>query len=370
MDDASAPVAAGLVARIDELEARIAADLAEMRAIRVRLGAPPPRSAEPAAGAPPAPVKAAEADGTSRRRLIGGVVAGAAAAVGGVVLGAEPAAASTGAMTYGTTNDAGTDRTTLISGNITSTLAVVNDGAGFGVDASAANGPAVQGIANAGTGVWGRCSPGVGVRGITSTGTAGFFQAGDGLGVRISSDDVHLRLEPATGRPAPTADASSHLKGELVCDDNGSLWYCIATGTPGTWRRLVGTSTAGAFHLLKVPVRIYDSRAGSQPAVGLKTKLAANEIRTLDCKANASAVPSGATGVVLTCLLVDTSAGNGNFTVWANGQAKPSANTMVFGGSAGRFAATAISSVDSAAKVHVASSVATNLVVDVVGFYR
>jgi hypothetical protein len=69
-------------------------------------------------------------------------------------------------------------------------------------------------------------------------------------------------------------------------------------------------------------------------------------------------------------LLVNAGTGNGNFTVWANGVARPQANTMVWGGSAGRFSTFAVTAVDAAAKVRVFSSIATDLVLDVVGYLR
>ena len=109
---------------------------------------------------------------------------------------------------------------------------------------------------------------------------------------------------------------------------------------------------------------------GTQPVVGSKPPLAANTTRTLDLKANSSGVPADATGALLTCLLVNATNGNGNFTVWANGAAKPLANTVVWGGSAGRFTASAVTALDSLAQVQVNASLPTDLVIDVVGYYR
>ena len=80
--------------------------------------------------------------------------------------------------------------------------------------------------------------------------------------------------------------------------------------------------------------------------------------------------PAGATAVMLTVLLVNAANGNGNATVWANGVAKPQANTLVWGGSSGRFAATAVSAVDAQARIQVSASLETDVVIDVVGFYR
>lgn len=55
--------------------------------------------------------------------------------------------------------------------------------------------------------------------------------------------------------------------------------------------------------------------------------------------------------------------------MWAQGVAKPQANTLVWGGAAGRFSATAVSALDSQARIQVAASHPTDIVVDVVGYY-
>ena len=73
---------------------------------------------------------------------------------------------------------------------------------------------------------------------------------------------------------------------------------------------------------------------------------------------------------MLTVLLVNAANASGNFTVWAGGAARPAANTMVWGGSAGRFCTTALTSLDDQARIQVSSSAPTNLVIDVVGYYR
>jgi hypothetical protein len=74
--------------------------------------------------------------------------------------------------------------------------------------------------------------------------------------------------------------------------------------------------------------------------------------------------------VVVNLLLVNAKPGNGNFTIWANGVARPQANNMVWGGSAGRFSSPATTVVDAAARCQVQSSLQTDFVLDVVGYYR
>lgn len=178
-----------------------------------------------------------------------------------------------------------------------------------------------------------------------------------------------LRFDAVDERQAPSADTTAHLVGEVLADGTGTLWQCITAGTPGTWRKLGGVGTAGQLHILPAPKRVYDSRPGTSPAVGPKTPFTPNSTRTFDLKANSSGVPAGATAALLTVLLVNASTVAGNLTVWANGVPKPQANTVVWGGTAGRFTATAVSALDSQVRVQVNASQSTNLVLDVVGYY-
>lgn len=68
--------------------------------------------------------------------------------------------------------------------------------------------------------------------------------------------------------------------------------------------------------------------------------------------------------------MVNTAAGNGNFTIWANGATRPKANNMVWGGTLGRYSSLAVTAVDGAAQCQVQSSHRTDFVLDVVGYYR
>jgi len=199
----------------------------------------------------------------------------------------------------------------------------------------------------------------VGTRGVTVYNMA--------VGFRTESCDVGMHIVPSQGPPPQrTIDAQIGM----IDFDGADLWLCIAGGNPGTWRRLAGTGTAGALTVLPTPARIYDSRPGSLPNVGSKSPVPSGGTRVLDLKVNSSGVPAGATAALLTVLLVNAGNGNGNATVWANGVAKPQANTMVWGGSTGRFTATAVSAVDPQARIQFSASLTTDVVIDVVGFYR
>ena len=358
------------------LLARIAAMEAELAELKARVEAED-REAPTAGQRPaPAPVTAGEPaddeapDGASRRALLGGAAAGAAGVLAGIFLGSEPAAATVGAMQYGASNDAGGANTELKTSSATPVLTVTQRTTGAGVYATSAQGSAVEGRATSGAGVWGYGSTGTGVRAVTTLGRALLATAGDGVGIESQSDQVQLRLSPSAGRGAPTSDSFAHKVGDLVRDDAGDLWYCTVAGTPGTWRKVSGPSASGAVHLLAAPVRIFDSRPGTLPSVGNKTAFDGGEVRTLDCRVNGSGVPSGAVGVILTCMVVNAVAGSGNFTVWASSKPKPAANTMVWGGTSGRASTLALSAVGTSATINVSSSIACDIVVDVVGYFR
>lgn len=234
-----------------------------------------------------------------------------------------------------------------------------------GVRGETDTGRGVIGLSKAGgVGVWGQAEGpiGYGVHGAASSRSsraAGVFGTNpDGVGV-MGGGRVPLRLQPAS-----TTDLPSNVEpGSFHVDAGGALRFAPATGR---WRTIAGPATAGALHVLPAPVRAYDSRPGTRPSVGPKTKVGTNQTRVLDLRA---AIPPGATAVLLTVLLVNATAGNGNFTVWANGVAKPLANSLVWGGNAGRFTTTPTTAVDTAGRVQVHASLATDLVLDVVGYY-
>ena len=206
----------------------------------------------------------------------------------------------------------------------------------------------------------------------TTTGTnPGLFvqTTAHAAAIRAKSPTTNINLWPRTGG-APTADTVQHGAGDLVEDSAGNLWACVTGGTPGAWRKLAGPAAAGSLHLLATPVRVYDSRPGTTPAIGLKTRLAPGTARTVDFTANSSGVPAGALGAMVNLLIVNAPAADANFTLWKNGAARPSSNTMVWGGDAGRFSTLAVTALDASGKAQVLSSVTTDVVIDVVGYYR
>lgn len=121
------------------------------------------------------------------------------------------------------------------------------DPGGTAVDATSSDG---------GTGVWGRSLPtGYGVRGESSSGFGVRGEAVTGIGVAGSAPQgialsgegrfggqfkgtrAAVRLVPTASVGPPTT--AKHQRGELVCDNDGHLWFCTGDGTPGTWAQIV-----------------------------------------------------------------------------------------------------------------------------------
>jgi len=378
-----------LQARVDQLEAERSAPVA----------APPVSPASPVsspAAAPPPPPSApgstpAGPVAVGRRRALVGLAGAAAAGTVAALASSTPAAAADGdELILGNPNAATSPTGLTVTGGPTTYGLGVIDGtvadppAGGTVFAYAAG-------AQFDTAVW-ALAEGAGVTGVraeSQNGIGGFFTTGAadqpavlaaGFGVGLSAAGVRgqVQLTPETPSPLtfPTEGRTGTQYMQAGQDEesfiDGTLWVCVEDGTPGTWRKVAGHNTAGALHLLAAPHRVYDSRPGGVPtAVGPKTPLpAGNVARTLDLKVASSGVPAGALGALVTVLLVNATTGAGNFTIWANDQPKPTANTLVWGGDAGRFTTLAMTNLDSQARVKVDASLQTHLVLDVVGYYR
>ena len=322
-------------------------------------------SADPTAGA-------AEPDGvTDRRQLLrraGMVAAGAAAGGAAVVLGsAEPAAAAQGTFTGSPAVIAtGTGPGNAIAATSTALIATVDarNGSGTAIfgECSGTTGPGVVGSALGGAGVMGKSASGYGVEAVADFPTA----------------KAHLYLmgpsaEPPTpdGLPVPTGRTDAHRDGEIALDLNRDLWLCTKAGTPGTWRRLGGATTAGALVLLDVPVRIYDSRPGNPPEVGSKSPMANGAIRTIDTKANGSGVPAGATAVLANVTVVNTSA-SGFLAAFRAGTSTPKASTINWFTANEIVANTTVVACDANAQIslYVPLNSRTDVFVDVIGYYR
>ena len=358
--------------------------------------APPDRPAQPAPTVKGGPL--------SRRKAIVGLAGAAVGAVAATAIAAEPAAATAGdpmllgsfnnsAISTFLTNATAGQHGMKIADNGTQGQQVAKSALWLDVESVMENGLLVTSAVPKGMKVTVTSTSvdtvaadhsfvnGIGIKVLgqsgtslvssSVTGTAIAAQASNGIAAVLSGQAAQLYLDSPAARPAPLGDAIFHSRGELVRDTAGDLWLCTVSGTPGAFRKLGGPSTAGALHVLPAPARIYDSRPGTQPtAIGPKTPLNFNSARVLDTTVNNSNVPQGATAAIITVLLVNAAQANGNFTMWANGVARPSANTMVWGAGSGRYTTLALTALDATGKIQVAASSQTDIVLDVVGYYR
>lgn len=385
---------AALATLVHELRAEVA-ELRSRLDAATTVAAPSPSPATRAGtGGPRAATEAAER-GLGRRRALLGLAGAAAAGTVAALAPGSPAAADDGdPVVLGADNQA-KERTRLIDGGLSvidgslehrqadgmvdalsrehpaisawtdtgvTAVRADADGDGFGVMATSVKG----------TGLWAR---GELTGAIISSPFVGIYAEADDVGIIASGKHAAMQLQPEVGEPTDTVrfDWDGLLRMQRLDQESyeGALWLCVAAGEPGTWRKVAGYDTAGALHLLPAPARVYDSRPGGPPVEVEKGALpGGGATRTIDLKVNGSGVPAGATGALITVLVVNAPRGNGNLTLWAAGQPAPEANTMVWGGDAGRFTTLAMSALDDQARVQVATSTRAHLVLDVVGYYR
>ena len=60
------------------------------------------------------------------------------------------------------------------------------------------------------------------------------YGGGFTYGLEVTGTKAQIYLIPAKKVGAPTT--GSHLVGELLLDKDGTLFICVAKGTPGTWK--------------------------------------------------------------------------------------------------------------------------------------
>jgi hypothetical protein len=318
--------------------------------------------------------------GTSRRALLkwGGATAAAATvalvASEGRAAQADPAgrAADGGSLIIGQTNTAESQTALVTDGSLQtlfqadasnstyynpvgfgpvaiSALANIsgaNSQTAFGVFAQSTGGTGVSGLSTSGIGVVGESETGVGVQAISHSGIA-----------------LELGIPPVAGRSrmwqhvssfvgAPTSGAFN--QGEQIRDGYGDLYLCVASGSPGTWKKVAAipsTATGGASVLFGTPYRIFDTRdltgvpfnngAGNNP-------MTPSQIKTLqitgiaDPNDSSIVVPSGAAGIIGNLIAIapsgegflgiQPSTGNPNSRAWVNYEANVTIDNAVLVG--------------------------------------
>ena len=311
----------------------------------------------------------AEATTSSRRdvfKLAGGVAAGVLA--GGVVLGrAQPAAASTGqTLLLGNLQQAASITYIGNGSSATQTVgtALTSERTMFWVDnrSSTIEGVGIRGDGHGltGAGIWGHSdSNGIGVQGD------------GGLGVQAQGTRAALYLIGTGAAPATRSDA--HVIGEIDIDTTGNVWLCVVAGSPGTWRKIAGPASAGAFHAVN-PVRAYDSRwaGGTAMASGSQRLLSVadgHDVTTGVVNAP-NTVPAGATAVAYN-LTVTGTVGSGFLSVAPGTASTVTASSINWSAAGQNLANGLIVGVDSSRQVRVFSGGggSTDFLIDIVGYF-
>jgi len=194
------------------------------------------------------------------------------------------------------------------------------------------------------------------------------------VGVSIDAEQTSLRFSTAATSPL-TSGGTYHAR-DIVLDSAGVIWFCVAGGTPGTWRMLSGPSTAGAFTPL-TPGRVYDSRLSTYAQHGV---LGSGQRRKLSVGTSydvnggsptANFVPVGATAVFANITVVDT-VGSGYLAVNPGGTTVVSASSINWS-AAGQILANGISlTLNSSREITVIAGGAgsTQFIIDILGYYR
>ena len=289
-----------------------------------------------------------------------------------------------------------------------------NSISGIGVSGTSTSGRAVSGISQSNYGVYGRGSQGVygesvngsGVfatstngNGVTATSPAATAVTGEGvIGVEGRSPSpgagyglvstmsgraaLYLRTEnelrdlaqTIAPKTAPPLRADAHQRGELDTDSNGDLWYCAVSGTPGTWRKIGGPSTAGSFHAI-VPARVYDSRSpaplqGQLSAASRLVSVANGRDLISGAIVLANVVPAGATAISVNVTVTNTT-GGGFLVVNPGGNTTVTSSSINWFAAGQTFANGIIAAINANREVTViaGSSGSADFILDVTGYY-
>lgn len=243
-----------------------------------------------------------------------------------------------------------------------------------GVRAFSFNGTGVIGEVNQGTGVHGISPNAVGVHGETTGGSqpAVYGEAkGAGAGVTgeattgpalygYSESGPSLLLDGDAPMPPTTG---TWLAGSVVF--NAGLWLCLVggTGAASKWVKLSRT-----FVPLDTPVRIYDSRPGQPPLVGVKTQLLDGQERDI-AGTTGGAVPAGLATALSVNLTVTNTGPAGFVSLYKNGIAWPGTSSINWGAPGTTIANGTIVAVDAAGTFTARAKSSCDLVIDVLGYY-
>lgn len=210
-----------------------------------------------------------------------------------------------------------------------------------------------------------------GVDATSDLGTGGLFSG--------RRSDLHLGADPTLAvRLAQRRHTRGHAVGELVLEAaTGDLYLCVVAAPPGqvgTWRKIAGPATAGAFHPIP-PTRVYDSRLDPKgklaPAEGTRVTNVKDGIDLATGVVNApNVVPAGATAIAYNLTIAETQ-NAGFLAVYPANEATFKASSINWDRSGQLLANAAIVQISSArqVKVSVGGGGSTHYLIDVTGYY-
>jgi hypothetical protein len=357
--------------RIAELEAKVAqlTGLLQQRELLDNTPAITAQAATSGAGESDAPPP----QQSSRRGMLRLAGAAAAGVVVTTVASARPAAATTDEnLVTGHVNHA-TQQTRLIYGGAINTVKGPDITSGTPLlDVNASLSPGADKIAIQATGTTPIQVVASGTAGVQSLG--GEFSLASYLtskaNIYLAPNNDFIFSGPKT---LPRLRTDSHLVGEI---DNvaGDLWMCVEAGTPGTWRKITGPTSAGAFHAIS-PARVYDSRSPAPTpgplASGSNRLVSVADQRNLNTGAvtTANVVPAGATAVSVNLTIANTVDG-GYLAVNPGGNTVVSASAINWTASGQAAANSIIVPVNASRQVTViCGGGSTDFILDVSGYF-
>jgi hypothetical protein len=249
----------------------------------------------------------------------------------------------------------------------TSSLAgVYGEATGNGAAGVRAQGIGVNGVGVAAVGA----AFGVDVLMEPLNGTA-IRTTGGRRGLQASNTYFPLSLYTNASSAGPPSGTVAALLGDVYSDSLGVLYYCTAAGTPGTWVRLTGPGTAGAFTAI-TPTRVYDSRISGGRLSNGQTRVVsvANGINVSSgVVTTPDLVPAGATAIQYNLTVVDTT-GSGYLQV-APGDASAITSSSINWTATGQIIANGLMvKIDASRQVKAFAMIgSTNFILDVLGYY-
>jgi len=185
-----------------------------------------------------------------------------------------------------------------------------------------------------------------------------------GFGIEVNGGQGNALFDAIGDAPIGTNPVAP---GILFVDGVGD-WWASTDATATSWRKLASLQSAGQLHILAAPVRVYDSRAGEEPAqIGPKEKTSSLQPRTVDTTQNSSGVPATANAVLISFTIAGP-LGGGFGSVWPSGD-WPGTSCINF--TPGQnIAVTTTSGCGPGATIQVLSNTVTDFLIDVIGYYQ